>query len=279
MNSEKQLDANELTWLRWKMRLACDMSESVEYLRKVGYSDRAILVAFEKVRPRGNSLEGGAFCTPPLLQRKPKTLRKIDSDKLDLYTLDDFLSPKECERIIALIGHHLHPSALSYVPDDKSFRTSQTAELCHLRSPVALNLDATICRTLGIRTEYSEGIQAQRYDAGQQFKPHWDYYPPGSNLYERYAGVRGNRTWTFMVYLNEGMVGGGTRFTELDLTFQPKTGMALFWNNLKPDGSPNPATMHCGEPVISGHKIIITKWFRVFGDGPLFYEEVPTALT
>ena len=70
---------------------------------------------------------------------------------------------------------------LSYVPDDKSFRTSQTAELCHLRSPVAFNIDDKICRTLGIRTEYSEGIQAQRYDVGQQFKPHWDYYPPGSN--------------------------------------------------------------------------------------------------
>jgi hypothetical protein len=28
--------------------------------------------------------------------------------------------------------------------------------------------------------------------------------------------------------------------------------------------------MHCGEPVSRGHKIIITKWFRVHGDGPVF---------
>ena len=82
---------------------------------------------------------------------------------------------------MALIGHHLHPSKLTYVPADKSFRTSQTAELCHLRSPVALNIDAKICKTLGIRAEYSEGIQAQRYDVGQQFKPHWDYFQPGTN--------------------------------------------------------------------------------------------------
>ena len=103
-------------------------------------------------------------------------------------------------------------------------------------------------------------------------KPHWDYYEPGTNLFERYAGVRGNRTWTFMVYLNDEMVGGATRFTRLGLAFKPKLGMALFWNNLKPDGSPNPATMHCGEPVISGVKVIITKWFRVNGYGPVFYE-------
>ena len=30
-------------------------------------------------------------------------------------------------------------------------------------------------------------------------------------------------------------------------------------------------TMHCGEPVTRGHKIIITKWFRVHGDGPVFH--------
>ncbi|HEX5160930.1 MAG TPA: 2OG-Fe(II) oxygenase [Steroidobacteraceae bacterium] len=270
--TDKPVDNDELKRLSWAMKLATDMSKSVERLRKLGYSDRAIVVAFEKVRPRGNSLEGGALNNPPLLQRKPPNLRKVETgNQVELYTLEEFLSPQECERVIALIGHHLMPSTLSYVPDDKSFRTSTTAELCHLRSPQALKLDEKICRTLGIRTEYSEGIQAQRYDVGQQFKPHWDYYPPDSELFNRYAGVRGNRTWTFMVYLNEGMQGGGTRFTELGITFTPKLGQAVLWNNLKPDGTPNPATMHCGEPVISGYKVIITKWFRVFGHGPVFY--------
>jgi prolyl 4-hydroxylase len=88
----------------------------------------------------------------------------------------------------------------------------------------------------------------------------------------RFAGTRGNRTWSFMVYLNEGMEGGGTRFTALNHTFQPKTGMAVLWNNLNADGTPNTATMHAGEPVIRGHKVIITKWFRVMGDGPVFFD-------
>jgi prolyl 4-hydroxylase len=272
VNQEKPVDASELARLRREMRLGCDMSQAVAHLRNLGYSDRAIVVAFESVRPRGNSLEGGALNSPPLLRRKPPNLRRVETDKAQLYTLDDFLSPAECESIVTLVAHHLKPSTLSYVPDDKAFRTSSTAELCHLHSPIALDLDDKICRTLGIRASYSEGIQAQRYEVAQQFKPHWDYYPPGSNLYNRYAGVRGNRSWTFMVYLNEGMLGGGTRFTELGITFTPKLGMAVLWNNLNADGTPNPATMHCGEPVISGHKVIITKWFRVFGDGPVFHE-------
>jgi hypothetical protein len=30
--------------------------------------------------------------------------------------------------------------------------------------------------------------------------------------------------------------------------------------------------MHSGEPVTAGNKIIITKWFRCIGEGPVFHE-------
>jgi prolyl 4-hydroxylase len=209
---------------------------------------------------------------PPLLQRAPPNLKKFDSDKLQLYTLEDFLSPKECARVVALCSHHLRPSTVAYVTSDKQYRNSTTADLCHLKSPVASSIDEKICRTLGITVAYSEGIQAQRYDVGQQFKAHCDFFPPNTNIFQKFAGMRGNRTWTFMVYLNEGMGGGGTRFTELGHTFQPKTGLAVLWNNLKTDGTPNSLTKHSGEPVTAGHKIIITKWFRAIGEGPVFHD-------
>jgi prolyl 4-hydroxylase len=265
-----ELAPHWLDWLREQLRIGCDMSDSVLRLRNEGYSDEAILAGLEAIRPRGDALTSG-FMNPPLLQRPPKTLRQYDSDRLQLFELDDFLSRKECARIIALINHHLRPSTLSYASDDKAFRTSTTADLCHLKSPVATHIDEKICRTLGIRVQYSEGIQAQRYDVGQQFKAHWDYFPPDTAVYRRLAGLRGNRTWTFMVYLNDGMEGGATRFTEIDYSVQPKAGKAVIWNNLLADGTCNTATMHSGEPVLSGHKLIITKWFRVYGDGPLFY--------
>lgn len=279
MSSEKRiaqetnaaLDDRQLKWLRQRIDLACDMAEPVETLRKAGYSDAAILAGIEAIRPRGDALAAGAPL-PPLIRRNPANLHRLDNPDLDLYTLDNFLSAKECARLIALISHHLRPSTLSYGYSDTSYRTSQTADLCHLRSPAALEIDAKICKTLGIRAEYSEGISAQRYDVGQQFKPHWDYFAPGTDLYRRLAGVRGNRTWTFMVYLNDGMEGGATHFTTIDHAVVPKAGMALLWNNLRADGSPNPYTKHSGEPVTRGHKIIITKWFRVHGDGPVFHE-------
>jgi prolyl 4-hydroxylase len=269
LQSPPLMDTRWLDWIREQMRIGCDMSESVLTLRKAGFTDEVILTALETVRPKGDALELGVE-NPPLLRRAPPNLRRVPDDRLQLYILDDFLSAKECQRIVALCNHHLRPSTLSYASDDAAFRTSTTADLCYLKSPVAFHIDDKICNTLGIRASYSEGIQAQRYDVGQQFKAHWDYFPPDTLIYRKLAGVRGNRTWTFMVYLNEGMEGGATRFTEIDFAVSPKLGMAVLWNNLNADGTCNTFTKHCGEPVISGHKLIITKWFRVHGDGPLF---------
>jgi len=266
----RQLDAHWIHWLRENVRLGVDLRETFGELRKAGFADEAIAAGLDAVRPSNDATE--EQITPPLIRRMPPGLRRFDSDKVDLYVYDGFLSAKECEKLTALIAHHLTPSTLPYFNGDTNFRTSNSSHLSHLKSPVAVGIDDKICKTLGIRAEYSEGIQAQRYDVGQQFKPHWDWFEPDTEVFLRLGGVRGNRTWTFMVYLNEGMEGGGTRFTELGHTFQPKTGTALLWNNLNHDGTPNKATMHAGEPVIAGHKVIITKWFRAIGDGPVFHE-------
>src|SRR4051812_42026572 len=121
-------DAN-LKFLRQRMDLACDMRESVESLRKVGYSDEAIAEAVEKVRPRGNALESGL--APPLVRRGSPKLRKIDTDLFEAYTLDNFLSAGECAKLVSLISHHLRPSTLGHGYSDTAFRTSTTADLCH----------------------------------------------------------------------------------------------------------------------------------------------------
>ena len=272
MTPGKPLDDRLLGWLRERIRHACDVRESFEMSRQFGYADDAIRAGIEAARPLGSVLETGSMQPPPLLGRAPSGLRNIGTPQLDLYTLDDFLKPPDCARLIALIGHHLSPSTVAHDYGDPQVRISQTAFLSFTRSPLAAEIDARICRTLGIRAEYSEGIQAQRYEVGGHFKPHCDYFSADADVHRSACSVRGNRTWTFMVYLNDGMEGGATRFTEIDRVIQPKTGMAVLWNSLHADGSPNPASRHCGEPVTRGHKIIITKWFRVMGEGPVFQE-------
>ena len=151
-------------------------------------------------------------------------------------------------------------------------RTSRTAFLRDLRSGVVDAIDARICSALGINATYSEASRSSttRLASIQAAR---DYFEPAPNTYERHAGVRGNRTWTFMVYLNEGMQGGATRFTEIDYSpARQNRAWRCSGTTCMTDGSPNAATKHCGEPVTSGRKVIITKWFRGFGDGPVLYD-------
>jgi prolyl 4-hydroxylase len=272
MTRERALDASWRGWLKENLERGCSRPELVQILRTNGFSLSSIKQnmgdAFPLETPPQDPLQ------PPRLVRKPPPkLHKVPTDELDIYTLDDFMSANECDRLVALINHHLRPSTVTVENGDKAFRTSQTCDLSLLRSPVALRCDEKIAKTLGIRGEYSEGIQAQRYDVGQEFKAHTDYFEPGTPEYAKFGGARGNRTWTFMVYLNDGMGGGGTKFFAIDHTFVPKKGQAVIWNNLNPDGTVNGATLHSGEPVTSGHKIIITKWFRELGSGPMFYDD------
>jgi len=271
MTRERALDASWKAWLKENIERGCSRPELVQILRTNGFSLSSIQQnmgdAFPLDTPPQDPLQ------PPRLVRKPpRTLHKVPTDELDIYTLDDFLSVKECDRLVALINHHLRPSTVTIESSDQKFRTSQTCDLSLLRSPVAVGCDEKIAKTLGIRLPYSEGIQAQRYDVGQQFKAHTDYFEPGTPEYAKFGGNRGNRTWTFMVYLNDVESGGATNFIALDHAFEPIKGRALAWNNLHTDGTVNPDTAHAGLPVTAGHKIIITKWFRERGKGAMPYD-------
>ena len=107
-----------------------------------------------------------------------------------------------------------------------------------------------------------EPLQGQRYEVGQEFKAHTDYFEPNGPDYHRYCSVAGQRTWTFMIYLNDVAAGGATRFKVIDKIIQPERGKLLAWNNRRPDRTPNPATLHHGMKVRQGQKYVITRWYR-----------------
>ena len=231
-----ELDAYWTQWLRESMKMGVDLVELLEKLRKQGFTDKAIAAGFDAVRPKNDCTEESF--SPPLLRRNPPGLRRFDDPRVELYVYDGFLSRRECERLVGLIDHHLRPSTVSFDNGDKGFRTSQTSHLSHLRSPVALGIDEKICKTLGIRADYSEGIQAQRYDVGQQFDWHYD------GAFERATGERSRLT--FMIYLNDDFLGGQTSFESAVVV--PQTGLALFFVH---------QILHKGQPVHRGRKYVL----------------------
>ncbi len=182
------------------------------------------------------------------------------SDKIQLYTVDNFLTPQECQFIIDLSKPNLNPSTVT--TNVKDYRTSNTCHFSFLDNERARELEQRFVEFLALGAGGHEVMQVQHYAVGQEFKEHSDYFTPGSSEFKEYARGRGQRTWTFMLYLNEGCEGGETTFTKVGKVFHPKTGMAVIWNSLWPNGMPNSNSQHLSTPVKSGEKVIITKWFR-----------------
>lgn len=202
--------------------------------------------------------------------QKNSNIKKFKTQKLQLYTYENFMTEVECDDVVALINKSLRPSTTTVKNGDTAYRTSSTCDMSLVNNPIISAVNKKICHSLGVREGYSERIQGQKYLVGQEFKQHTDYFQPNTPEFKKYASERGQRTWTFMVYLNNTEQGGATRFVNLKHDFFPKKGMAVIWNNLHPDGSPNADTLHHGMPVEQGEKIIITQWFRDKGQGEMF---------
>jgi predicted 2-oxoglutarate/Fe(II)-dependent dioxygenase YbiX len=86
----------------------------------------------------------------------------------------------------------------------------------------------------------NERFRCYRYQPGQQFAMHRD------GAFRR--SEREKSELTFMVYLNEGFGGGGTKFYDEDVTAVPKTGTALFFQH---------RLLHEGSVVTSGVKYVL----------------------
>ena len=193
-------------------------------------------------------------------QRFIPNSKRLDSDVLQLFTLENFLNKQECEHIITAIKSALRPSELSSHEPDNAFRTSKTCDMGSLDDALIKDIDLRICRLLGIDESYSEAIQGQYYEVGQEFKPHTDYFE--EHEMGSHGAVMGQRTFTVMIYLNTVQEGGVTRFPKVDKDYQPQQGLAVIWSSLDASGLPNINSMHHGQPVLKGIKPSLLNGFE-----------------
>ncbi|MEM7779824.1 MAG: 2OG-Fe(II) oxygenase [Pseudomonadota bacterium] len=188
-------------------------------------------------------------------------VQRVPHPKIELFQIRDFIAPELCAKLIQLIDADRRPSTIADPNGDDYFRTSETCDL-NREEPSVKELEAALHALNGIDPALGEPCQGQRYDVGQEFKAHTDYFTPGGADYEKFCSQTGQRTWTFMIYLNEVEAGGATRFKTIKKTFQPEPAKLLCWNNRRPDGGVNPNTLHHGMKVRKGLKYVITKWYR-----------------
>ena len=262
------------TWRDWLIHnrdRGCDRKGLIERAMAQGYERAAIeSVLASSQRSTAKASDGAAqlaavswlqWFEAPLTQsaHQPRAWR-LDTPLAQVYEIPNLLSAEECRNVIEAINSALQPSTVTR--GSKNYRTSRTCHLRQTHADLAAKLDRRFAKLLGVDPRLSEPIQGQRYDPGEYFKEHTDWFSPGTKEFVEHTDCGGQRTWTVMIYLNVVEQGGETCFKRLGRCFTPIPGLGLAWNNLQADGSPNPFTLHEAMPVEAGNKWVITKWFR-----------------
>ena len=157
---------------------------------------------------------------------------------------------------------NLLPQGLPHVISDSAikFRTVLLPKLWQ----ISLRIGAATRLKIGL--PFSDEIyQVANYGMGGQYINHIDprsYFDgaPSRDWNKFYNSIVGDRIATFMAYLSDVKLGGGTAFPLLGLRTDARQGDAVFWFNLLSTGKIDRLTNHGGCPVLMGSKWITNKW-------------------
>jgi prolyl 4-hydroxylase len=247
-------------WIKINLERKCDKNEMFKILLQNGFDHATI----------SENLKMKSCCNDETETNDTNEYSNVDiqeyrikNKNLEIYKMEHFLSDEECDSLLEEINKETFSnSTITNVNEsDKNYRTSSTCYLDSKSKGMYQKLDKKICNILNISKYRSEPMQAQKYSVGQEFKQHTDYFC-NTDYNKDHLKNGGQRTWTFMIYLNNVDEGGETRFNLVDLDFAPVKGCAIFWNNLNKNANENVFSTHGGLPILKGEKYIITKWFR-----------------
>ncbi len=176
--------------------------------------------------------------------------------------LDNVLSIEECDELISLAKERLQPSrvvdpntgAEKVVPG----RTSKGMYFQIRENEFIEKIEKRIEEMTNFPIENGEGLQVLNYEIGEEYKPHFDFFPP--NKIDRDKG--GQRVATLLIYLNDVPAGGETVFQKIGLSVVPKKGSAVYFHYGNSIGQVDRLSVHSSIPVQEGEKWVATKWIR-----------------
>ena len=191
-----------------------------------------------------------------LADAKPAERQCVSADP-SIEIVRKLLLPEEC----AYLMHRAEPLLKPSLIDDPvtgmgkpdPIRTSHGAAFVpHEEDLVVQAINRRIALASGTDVNHAEALYVMRYAPGQEYRPHLDAL----------AGLKNQRAWTAIAYLNEEFEGGATVFPELSISVRLGTGDLLIFRNADSDGEPDLRMRHAGEPVTRGAKWIATRWIR-----------------
>jgi prolyl 4-hydroxylase len=195
---------------------------------------------------------------------QPKMAVAMRMQTPDMTLFSNFLTPTECDELVSQAKSRLTRSR-TFDPKtgesmENPIRTSHGMFFRRGETPLIAYIEQKISAITGVPIDHGEGLQVLRYEVGQEYKPHHDYFDATRPGYENIDGGAGQRIATFMVYLNTPEKGGGTSFPESNVLVEACKGNGLLFRY--PTLNKESKTLHGGTPVQAGVKWAATKWLR-----------------
>lgn len=199
------------------------------------------------------------------------------------FVYEGFLTDEECDHLISLAKSELKRSAVADNLSGKGtlsdVRTSSGMFINKGKDSIVSGIEDKIAAWTFLPKENGEDLQVLRYEPGQKYDPHYDYFTDKVNI-----ARGGHRMATVLMYLSNVAKGGETVFPAAEepshrgghtvdedlsdcarrgVAVKPRRGDALLFFSLHPDATTDQNSLHAGCPVLEGEKWSATKWIHV----------------
>jgi hypothetical protein len=193
------------------------------------------------------------------------TLQTIRDRKPLIQLVHHFVSDEEIAELLALGESRFEDSTTLDRESGKNEkhpdRTSNTCFLGRSETDTVRRIQDRAATLARLPSANIEPLQLTRYRTNQEYKPHFDYFEPGTQAFRSdtdhgYLDSQGNpvpnqRVITLFVYLTEPApaqrsCAGGTVFPECNYEVMPTKGAAALFHNFDDVGEVDPTALHGG---------------------------------
>jgi hypothetical protein len=230
-------------------------------LRLLAGGPSASAVASDDWRAMRNAIDLGAWMAAP----QARMIREAPRIRV----IDGFVSAAACDWLIDRARGRLSRATIY---DDATGGTTEDGRRTNSQCDLDLEtggaftflLRGRISAVTGRPDEAMEIAKVLHYAPGETFAVHFDYLNPDEPAYAAQLANRGQRTDTFLIYLNDDFTGGETHFPKIELSHRGAKGDAIWFSNVDASGKPDEDTIHAGLPPTTGEKWLFSQWIREF---------------
>ncbi|CAN6677003.1 unnamed protein product [Malus baccata var. baccata] len=158
-------------------------------------------------------------------RQKSKLQRTYSEELLDAddynstkaFVYEGLLTDAECDHLISIAKSELKRSAVADNLSGQSklseVRTSSGMFIPKAKDPIVAGIEDKLATWTFLPKENGEDIQVLRYESGQKYAPHYDYFVDKVNI-----ARGGHRVATVLLYLTDVAKGGETVFPEAEVS-------------------------------------------------------------